>query len=904
MEDGNTDSEISIEKTNKKHKKKPHNITPTYYEIDISDIPSSIYNVNKFMSLQPKLFKTNISKKMIYLSDNQVYNIYKTPVAFNDTIHRVRGYVNTAYDTSTKVFTMILKIRYSSTHKLCYITELTRYVSEQAKHGDTVELYYNKILSDTIIKHCYYDQPAEQWTRDVATLQNEFFLNNKDYLLSIMNNKLDNSTIGSSSNSWNNLILHGVPGVGKCHSIDTPILMYNGGIRKVQDIKVGDLIMGDDSTPRTVLSLARGNEEMYEISQGNDAYTVNKEHVLSLVCSGNKKVVHRGERSSYQVCWFDGDSLKNMTKSFSYSHIKRHNPDNYNDIIANKKALEFFNSIKENLYVDISVKKYLLLPSGIRKRLKGYKVGVEFKEKKVELDPYILGLWLGDSTSSKPEITNQDATILKYLVTNVGKYDCFLQKGVAEYNYEINGIKDGQSQNGFLNLLRYYNVLDNKHIPSFFTINSRDVRLKVLAGLIDSDGYYNNGGYEIVQKNTTLAEDIVFMCKSLGFKTEVSISKKRCWHKDEYKEGIYNRITIYGEGLEQIPILCPRKKNGVRKQIKNALRCKITIRSKGAGDYYGFTLDKNHKYIMGNFIVTHNSSFIYRVSMTLKMSILSVDLSLYLNKKRELYALFHGQEFNLPSAEHKDPKEHAMANTIIVLEEFDHSIEKLLDIENIFKYKDLLKRNYLDMKNKEIKQKALSFVTEIDDSEYVKQEIVASIDKDGEENYEGFMQSMMLEDGIDTKNNTVMDKARNDIFEKRGHDNELHGINSELDAIIKGMDSDNRSNILRLSDLLELFQGPVPIAGRLVIATTNRFAQIQKEMPALFRSGRMSAIEFTYLDWISLNSLTTYYFKESMTLEPFKITVATSQIIELAIKYTLSKYKFVDFEKELYSICK
>ena len=63
---------------------------------------------------------------------------------------------------------------------------------------------------------------------------------------------------------------------GKCHGIDTPIIMFDGSIKKVQDIKVGDQLMGDDSTPRNVLSLARGREMMYDIipSKG-DSYTVN-----------------------------------------------------------------------------------------------------------------------------------------------------------------------------------------------------------------------------------------------------------------------------------------------------------------------------------------------------------------------------------------------------------------------------------------------------------------------------------------------------------------------------------------------------------------------------------------------------------------------------------------------------
>ena len=72
-------------------------------------------------------------------------------------------------------------------------------------------------------------------------------------------------------------------GTGKCHAKNTPILMYSGDIKLVQDIQVGDLIMGDDSTPRNVLSLGQGRDTMYKIHQAQgDSYTVNSEHILCL----------------------------------------------------------------------------------------------------------------------------------------------------------------------------------------------------------------------------------------------------------------------------------------------------------------------------------------------------------------------------------------------------------------------------------------------------------------------------------------------------------------------------------------------------------------------------------------------------------------------------------------------
>lgn len=74
---------------------------------------------------------------------------------------------------------------------------------------------------------------------------------------------------------------------GKCLAKDTPVLMYSGAVKKVQDIDVGDQVMGDDGTPRQVLSTCRGWESLYTVKQDiGDAYTVNGSHILSLMYEG------------------------------------------------------------------------------------------------------------------------------------------------------------------------------------------------------------------------------------------------------------------------------------------------------------------------------------------------------------------------------------------------------------------------------------------------------------------------------------------------------------------------------------------------------------------------------------------------------------------------------------------
>lgn len=75
---------------------------------------------------------------------------------------------------------------------------------------------------------------------------------------------------------------------GKCMKRGSKILMYDGCIKNIEDVQVGDLLMGDDSTKRKVLSLAHGYEEMYDIISNNKIiYTVNKSHILSLKHNNN-----------------------------------------------------------------------------------------------------------------------------------------------------------------------------------------------------------------------------------------------------------------------------------------------------------------------------------------------------------------------------------------------------------------------------------------------------------------------------------------------------------------------------------------------------------------------------------------------------------------------------------------
>jgi len=399
------------------------------------------------------------------------------------------------------------------------------------------------------------------------------------------------------------LAVVGSPGVGKCHGKNTPILMYDGKIKMVQDIKEGDLLMGIDSKPRKVLDLGRGEDEMYEISNvKGDTYTVNSEHILCLKMSGWLRINNIKNIKTYKVVWFNSSEYKYKSKNFSYKN------KNQEEIL--KEATNFSKTIdKNNEYLTISVKEYLKLPKYVLKKLKGYKVGVEFPEKEVDLEPYALGYWLGDGTCADAQITTQEKEVVEYFQKYIKQLGGYVHQGKDSATTR-HSLHYTFRKCEFKNYLRKHNLIGNKHIPHIYKCNSRENRLKLLAGLIDTDGYYNKKGkcYEIIQKNSRLSEDIVYLCRSLGFACYSKKCKKSCMYKGEKREGEYNRMYISGNGLEEIPVLCLRKEAEVRKQIKDALCSQISVKCIGRDKYYGFELDGDHKYLLDNFIVTHNTT--------------------------------------------------------------------------------------------------------------------------------------------------------------------------------------------------------------------------------------------------------------------------------------------------------
>src|SRR5690606_24125240 len=132
-----------------------------------------------------------------------------------------------------------------------------------------IEIEYTKETKNRVIKISDVAGDFKEFAKNIE--KNRIFTGIKE---------LDKKLIITTGMPWG---LVGSPSSGKCLGYGTKVRMYDGSLKEVQDVQIGDLLMGDDSTPRKVLSLARGREEMFRIKQSNGMdYVVNKSHILSL----------------------------------------------------------------------------------------------------------------------------------------------------------------------------------------------------------------------------------------------------------------------------------------------------------------------------------------------------------------------------------------------------------------------------------------------------------------------------------------------------------------------------------------------------------------------------------------------------------------------------------------------
>lgn len=354
-----------------------------------------------------------------------------------------------------------------------------------------------------------------------------------------------------------------------CHRKGQGILMYDGTIKSVEDIAVGDLLMGPDSTPRHVQVLRRGQDEMFEIKPKQGAsWVANKHHVLTL-----------DQRNEH--------------------------PDR-----------PYPSSNKGGTLVDVSIAEWLTWSDNKKQLHSLRRTGVDFlsQNHSLPIHPYLLGALLGDGglfNAKNIQLTSIDKEVVEEITRILGESGFHLQR-IEDANrtqsYRIScRIGKGRPADSVRTIQRIMKELgllpircEDRFIPSPYKLASRQDRLELLAGLIDTDGHCSKQcGFEYCSKSEKLADDVCFVARSLGLAAYKS--------SKIVGVGTYYRVYISGD-CTIIPTRIPRKQAIRTRQQKNVLRTGFTCKPTGTiEDYYGFTLDGDGRYLLDDFTITHNS---------------------------------------------------------------------------------------------------------------------------------------------------------------------------------------------------------------------------------------------------------------------------------------------------------
>lgn len=339
---------------------------------------------------------------------------------------------------------------------------------------------------------------------------------------------------------------------GKCVAKGTRFIMFDGSIKNVEDIVAGDVLMGPDSKPRTVLATTHGIDNMYKVIPENGIeHIVNSKHPI---------------RTIY------------------------------------RKA--YGNIVREELITAPNHIKTLSLHPRWRECYALEKVnGIEFEHKDVLIDPYIFGLWIGDGDKDSARFTNPDIEVIDALkeFANANNLVCNIYNhSTSKLAKRISFTKKDCSLNWFRQALDAMGVKDNKFIPKNYICTDRESRLQFLAGIIDTDGNYDarKHNFEIIQKLESVTAGIVYIARSLGIKTTV---------KTKVVNGCtYYRIFLLSKGWI-IPTKVKRKQCPEYTALqKNPLECRFDIESIGKDEYYGFEVDGDSLCLLEDFTIFHN----------------------------------------------------------------------------------------------------------------------------------------------------------------------------------------------------------------------------------------------------------------------------------------------------------
>jgi intein/homing endonuclease len=398
----------------------------------------------------------------------------------------------------------------------------------------------------------------------------------------------------------------------KTYSLDDvkkeSFLMFDCTNKKISELVEGDILMGVDSQPVVIqsISLVEESSNYLVTPVKGDSYIVGASHTLAVNMSGASYIIQEKTRSGLKLKWV----TKWFEKTTLTFHSKSFHPSDYENSLEKSEsaAHEFLNSKNVIKRFGLSVSDYNKSNGNFIHLTKGYKVELDFPAIPLEIDPYAIGLWIGDGTARDPNITTIDEEIVEYLTNYFGQFGLVVKptnkKGIT-FGITTGTNFGGQGRNMFRNYLDNTDLKNNKHIPMEFLKNSKENRLRMLAGLIDTDGSLANNCFDFVQKRERVIDEFLFLCRSLGFSCYKNECQKMCTNSPTKAVGTYFRCCVSGKGIDQVPTLLPRKQAKPREQIKDVLVTGIKLTKIQSFENYRIVTDKP-LFLMSDFTVRHS----------------------------------------------------------------------------------------------------------------------------------------------------------------------------------------------------------------------------------------------------------------------------------------------------------
>lgn len=350
-----------------------------------------------------------------------------------------------------------------------------------------------------------------------------------------------------------------------CHAKGEKVLLADGRSKKVEDVQVGDQLIGADGKKRNVLVLHRGESLMYRIVPiKGEPFTVTKDHTLTLIRTREcRNPQHPSQRHAGELVDVT------VAEWLRWSESKKH------------------------LHKLIRAGEIQAFPA--------------HRNARMEIDPYFLGVILGDGCIVHGvSVTTPDKEIKSVIERQADVWNLRIRTEPAGKATTYFLVSDrGRRSNRLIKALRrlrlYGGRAGDKLVPDAYKYTDLANRLEILAGLLDTDGHCTYKGYDYISKSRRLADDVAFLCRSAGLRASVKPCIKG--YRDFKDE--YYRVSISGD-CSIIPCRVKRKIADKRQQKKSVLRTGFHAEPAGCGEYYGFTVDGDNRYLLSDFTITHN----------------------------------------------------------------------------------------------------------------------------------------------------------------------------------------------------------------------------------------------------------------------------------------------------------